>query len=219
MSEKNVSAIAKSLEARALARKAYFYDASAFCSHSSSISGTVGIRVAVKAEEANAIASAERYLKKLGGGESVASPMLGLDARTVHILWHLVRDGGETTMTTEERETKARNFPAFQSADWMMQHLSNDEIATLLNLVNAVTEKESPRERRIDPGTVDNYVAVLAALDDVTPASEIMAHWDREYLEQFIVTISRRLWVEMQANGSTVEPSEPVLEANDDSQL
>jgi len=178
------SEIALALEDRAKNRPTTLVDGLAFTGPGSSIVGAVAMRVATKQEENAAIAQAEVYVRDLGktGNVELKDPALIENARTVFILHAVCRD-----------PKRPNSAPAFMTPRFMMEHLTRDEIAMLLNHYNRMAEAASPFDFDLSPEKVDEAASQLAQLSGSDLADAIVQTKDRIWLEQFAIRVSMML--------------------------
>lgn len=144
----------------------------------------IKIRVATKAEQDIALVGAHRYAEtKAKDAPSAAQDqdLLG-DAKSAFVVFASCRD-----FETPEK------MPAFMAPEWMMDNLTADEIAYLLNLVNEVRTAESPAPKDLSDAVVEDLIGLCAenAGNDIPEA--VLAHMSREYLTSLAVLISMKL--------------------------
>lgn len=182
MSEKVKSEVVAQLEARK--RKLFDFEAQNFVGPGQGVIGKVKVRVATKAEQDRAIVSAHQYVARLTKGTEQAATDndILMDAKTVHILHTVVRDADSPDAIT-----------AFPSPQWMMEHLSRDEISVLLNHYNYVAAQCTPLQVDISEERVDAIAEFCAqhAGDDLSTIRLLTC--DREYLTELVVALSVKL--------------------------
>lgn len=184
MADEEKSEIALALEERAKNRPTHLVDGLAFTGPGSTLVGAVAMRVATKHEENVAIAQAEVYRRDLGksGNVEIKDPALLESANTVYILHSVCRD-----------QKRPNSAPAFPTGKWMMEHLSRDEIAKLLNHYNRIAEAASPFDFDLSPDKVDEAAAQLAQFSGTELADAVVQTKDRIWLEQFAIRVSMML--------------------------
>ncbi len=144
----------------------------------------IKIRVAMKAEEDRAVASAHRYVKELAGDTDAKNdPDILVGAKTCAILHTVCREGSDF------------DGHAFLSPEWMRDHLTTDHLSTLLNLYNEVRKAEGPAPKDLEDATVER---LLSACIEFVEAEEripqmALAACPREYLSEAFVMAAVKL--------------------------
>lgn len=146
--------------------------------------GKIAVRVATKAEQDRAVVGAHDYAKRLAGDNKDAAhdPDILADAKSAFIAHVTCRDAKQPD-----------KLPAFLSPTWMMENLSSEQIAVLVNLANEVRIHQPAVARDIADSTVEAIADLCEehAGDDIPEA--VLANMDREYLTHLVVLLSVKL--------------------------
>ncbi len=147
-------------------------------------SGKVAIVTATKNQQDRAIAGAQEYAKKLANGDerTANDPDILDDAKSAFIAHVVCRDPKQPD-----------KMPLFLSPGVMMETLTSEQIAVLVNLANEVRTKEGPAPKSINDETVEALAIACAdhAGDDIPEA--ILANLGREYLTHLVVLLAIKL--------------------------
>lgn len=185
MAEEEKSEIALALEERAKNRPTFLVDGLAFLGAGSKPVGAVALRVLTKQEENLAILRAEAYVRDLAksGGVELKDPSLLDSASTVYAMAEACRDPKRTHM------------PAFLTGKWMMENMTRDEIACLLNHYNRYAATQSPLQTDLSIDAVETEANRVAQLAETDLADAVVQTKDRVWLEQAFIRLSM-LWVD-----------------------
>lgn len=159
--------------------------------------GQVSIRVATKSEENAALLQAERFIREMTADSKseLKDPDIVDDVKTVHILHAVVRDAKDP-----------KNFPAFPSPKWMMQHLTRDEIGALLNISASYQAEVSPLRVTIDDESVELLADGLAQFASNPEATRIaFGDKTRAWLEEAMVLLAVKYDAAKTTIGAQVE--------------
>lgn len=145
------SPLVLALEARP--RKLHEFDASMIIGAGDKPIGKFYMRVATKWESNKAIVDATRWVEGVCAGTELAKsdPDLILDAKTCWILHSACRDHDHPDAMS-----------AFLSPTWMMEHLTTDQLAILLNYYNTVVDEEEKTKRTLSQTDVEKLIPALA---------------------------------------------------------
>jgi hypothetical protein len=147
----------------------------------------IAFRVAVKADEDNAVVGAHVYVNdKCKGADSAKSDSdILLDAKTIEVLHNVCRSASEP------------EYPAFPSPGWMRSRLTSDHAATLLNLYNEVRKAEGPSPRVIDNDTAEQLLGLALAAshaeEEIPTPTRVFAGCNREALSELLVVAAIKL--------------------------
>lgn len=182
MKDEKKSALVQAIEAHE--RKLFEFDAGAFMGISGKPIGKYKIRVATKAEADRALVAAHRYVHEITGGMETAvrdSDILN-DAKTCHILHQACRDSDSPS-----------DFPAFPSPRWMIEHLSTEQIAVLLNHYNECVKQEGPMRTELSNDTVEALASLCVNLSETDLPNAALVQCGREYLSELCIRLSLKL--------------------------
>lgn len=187
----------------AMGRRVYVYDVTGFFGPGAKEMPRLGFRVAVKAEDDNAIVLAHAYAQERSraAGDAAESArqdadLLG-DAKVIHALCEVCRDvrriGPDVSPSVNEPEWGVTQYSAFPGPDWMRKHLGTDHLAAMMRLYMKVRRRESPAP---DEAT-DERVEALAAMcrnhaSDTVP-DVMLAAYPHEWLTDAFVILSEML--------------------------
>lgn len=157
------SPLALALEARE--RKLHVIEVGGFFGLGDKPVHRLAVRVNTKAEQDSAIVAAHAYVadKTKGPGSEMARADADLltDAKAIEAVWRACRDPDDP------------RYPAFTGGpQWMREHMSTDQIAVLLNLVNDTAAQESPLRQELTA----EHVGSLAQLCADHAGSDVPAH-------------------------------------------
>lgn len=143
--------------------------------------GRIAVRVATKAEQDRAIAGAHDYAKQVADKTGAdRDPDLLEDAKSAFIAFEVCRDPDDAKQ------------PLFLSPRDMLERLSSEQIAILVNLANEVRWKEAGRpEITSDAVMALSEACAKHAGDDIPEA--ILARFNREFLTHAFVIQSAEL--------------------------
>lgn len=192
MSEKEyVSPISAAIAARK--RTVHPFDISGFFHLNGDAIPKIGIRVPNKAEQDAAILRAEADIANLTKAvESArADEDIVRDRKVIHIIQKACLDPNPQKDPDDPK--KVFYYPAFPSPQWIADHMTTEQIGTLLNLVNGVRAKESPEPEALDDATVESFhqAAVGPASYEIT--GEFLAGCGREFVCQLYLVEALRL--------------------------
>jgi hypothetical protein len=189
------SALAAAIEARG--RRAYVFDVTGFFGPGAREMPRIGFRVAVKAEEDNAIVLAHGYAhqRSLAAGDAAESArkdadLLG-DAKLIHALCEVCRDvkpvGGEIAPSANDAAWGISKYSAFPGPEWMRKNLTTDHLAALMNLYTEVRRAESPVPEDVTEERVEALGELCRnhAADSIPEA--VLAAYPREWLTHAFV--------------------------------
>lgn len=186
MADEEKSEIALALEERAKNRPTFLVDGLSFLGPGDKPVGAVAMRVLTKQEENVALARAEAYVRDLAksGGVELKDPSILESASTVYALAEACRN-----------PKHPGGMPAFSTGKWMMEHMTRDEIACLLNHYNRYAAAQSPLETNLSVDAVESEAARVASLAETDLADAVVQTKDRVWLEQAFVRLSM-LWAD-----------------------
>lgn len=143
----------------------------------------VKVRVVTKAEQDLALVGAHKYAagKASDMPDAAHDPDLLDDAKSAFVAFAACRDADEPD-----------KFPAFPAPQWMLEHLTTDEVAHLVNLMNEVRVKESPSPMSISDEMIDGIAELCAANVSSEIPESVLASFTREYLTHVVVMLSAR---------------------------
>jgi hypothetical protein len=158
--------------------------------------GVAKFRVPTKREQDRAVAGAYDYAKKLTETNEKAAedPDIISDAKSAFIVFEASRDASDP-----------EKFPAFYAPSWMMDNMTADQIAVMVNIVNEVRRKESPGPGIVDDEMVEQVATLCAdhASDEIPQLA--LSNMNREVLSHLVVLLSLKL-AEARAEVPEVEP-------------
>lgn len=141
----------------------------------------VALRVMVKRDEDVAIKAARAYVSGLAGSDAVSDPDVMLDAKNVEAMFRACRD------------PQNPENPIFPGPQWMRDHLTTDQVATLVNAYAEVRRKHGGADWGVDEERVE---AIVKACWDArgTELPELaLARIPREALTTVIVQLACKL--------------------------
>lgn len=164
----------------------------------------VKIRVVTKAEQDMALVGAHKYAaaKAADMPDAARDPDLLDDAKSAFVAFAACRDADEPD-----------KFPAFPAPQWMLENLTTDEVAYLVNLMNEVRTKESPSPMSISDEMIDGIAELCAANVSSEIPEKVLAAFTREYLTHVVVMMSAR---NAELRARVVELSQDIEEAVND---
>jgi hypothetical protein len=157
------SELAKAVEAATAERPCKIFPVSGLLGLAGAPIRKLAIRVNVKSEEDEALVKAHRYVIGLAGDlESVKrdGDILS-DAKARHALFEACREV-VTTQGPDGEEDKVTKWPAFPGPEWMTEHLTTDQIASLLHLYNQVRAEQAGWLEDFSEETVEDMLMVAA---------------------------------------------------------
>lgn len=143
----------------------------------------VKVRVVTKAEQDLALVGAHKYAEERtkAAPQAAKDPDILEDAKAAFIAFAACRDSADPD-----------KFPAFLSPEWMLEHLTTDEVGYLVSLANEVRAKESPSPISISDEMMDGLSELCAQhVSDQIPEA-VLAPFSREYLTHAFVMLSAR---------------------------
>jgi hypothetical protein len=201
LTDTHKSALALALEARE--RKCHEFEAANFLGAGAKPIGKVAIRIATKAEQDRAVLAAHAYVEKLAKGAQVDPRLVAddrdilTDAKTCHILHEVCRDSTDP------------KYPAFPGPVWMIEHLSTDEIAVLLNHYTEVLRTSGAIESDFSPDRVSAIACLLAEHADTDGPNLYLLRYTREQLTELCVLLAIKLAGEKErGDRSTLDAAE-----------
>lgn len=147
--------------------------------------GKIAVRVATKAEQDRAVVGAHDYAKRLAGDNKDAAhdPDILADAKSAFIAHVTCRDAKQPD-----------KLPAFLSPTWMMENLSSEQIATLVDMANDVRLRQpamASRPQDIDADAIAEFCWQNA--EDVEVALDHVLKMDRDQLARTVFALSVKL--------------------------
>ncbi len=143
----------------------------------------VMIRVATKGEEDRAVVQGNAYVKKLASDSGAdRDDDLLVGAKTCFVLHTCLRE-------------VTGKWGAFPAPEWMIDKLTTDQIATLLNLYNEVRKKEGPQPTTLDDESIEGMMRLLVEAADAEEAIPqwLLAAWSRETLSEAMASVAVKL--------------------------
>jgi hypothetical protein len=159
----------------------------------------VGIRVATRTEDDEAIIEAHKHaVKKAGDPNSAAvtDPDLITDAKTVEALYRICREvDPESIKANPDQPDKwaTTQYAAFRGPSILRDKLTTDEIAFLLALYLEVKRKEAPGATEISDETVEALAESCALNADNDVPEAVLAKYPRTFLTHSLVVLSVKL--------------------------
>lgn len=191
--EEQKSELSLAIEARK--RIAYPMDVNGFFGLGGKPIHRIAIWVNVKSEQDEAIDRAHIWLSQRTAESARTDPDLVFDTKTVEVLFSACRrcQSGD--------EEKGWMYPAFPGPAWMKKHLTNDQIACLLNLYHQVRQKENPLFLQLDWSQVEMVALACGENAYNSIPDELLARCDREWLMNAFILLARKY--KEAASGST----------------
>jgi hypothetical protein len=145
----------------------------------------IAFRVAKKMEENSAIITSHLWLRDKAGELKAISEDddIMLDLKNVHILLAVCR------RAEEGDEEKGYMYPAFPGPQWMMDHMTTDQIASLLNVYNDFRATLDPGFHALEFTHLEAMRTLCANVEDDKTA-EIVGSLSREWLAEAFIALS-----------------------------
>lgn len=124
----------------------------------------IAFRVNVKSEEDAALVQAHRYVAAVSAGAETAKHDADLlsDAKTRHALAVACREV-KTTVAPDGTETdEITKWPAFPGPEWLAEHATTDQIASLIHLYNQTRAEQAGWLEDLSDETVEDMLSVAA---------------------------------------------------------
>lgn len=181
MSERK-SVLVQKLEARE--RISIDADVEGFITLGGAELGKVKIWIATIQEQERAAAQAKAHIRETyrNQGDLAEDPDVIQNAKTVFILHAVVRD---------YRDPKS--LSAFPSPKWMMENLTRDEIACLLNLYNVAATQFSPLKYSLSDAELEKIVELSAGTAKVGLPPMHLAPLPEEVLREVVQRVCVKL--------------------------
>jgi hypothetical protein len=142
---------------------------------------TLKIRVATKGEQDRAVLAAHKYVDEIAKGVGVETQSASqdrdilTDAKTCFILFEVCRDVADA------------RYPAFPGPRWMIDHLTTDEIAVLLNCYGEVLRITGTLEYDLATDRIEALSQALAAVADSDVPNQLLLRYTREQVGEICV--------------------------------
>ena len=181
--EEYKSKIALAIEQRQ--RKLYPFEVQGFFGLGDKVIQRVAIRVAVKAEEDEALVAAHVRIKALASEdkEAMGDNDLKVDQKLIQILHRIC-------FSPDEETKDGVPYPAFPGPEWMRKNLTTDQIACLMNLYHEVRYIDGPMKATITTEDVCNRAIGLAKVSDTEIPEALLANTDRTWLTHAFILLS-----------------------------
>ncbi len=176
------SALARALRESAQARTLHRYPESGL------LGGKVAelvVRVPTKLETDQAIVDAHKYIDDMAGK---LEPVKGdadllLDTKSAAIVARALRDSDDPS------------FPAFPNADFVQRHLTSDQIASMVHLLNDARDREPGAQMGVTQETISFMVASARWLSTAPRehAVAFFARMNRERLIELVIALASLL--------------------------
>ena len=182
------SKLALAIESRK--RRAHDFDIQGFFGLGDKEIHKVAIRINTKSEEDASVVAAHKYAASFRGDGTQAARKDGdilTDGKAIEALFRACRTSGD-----EESEY---DYPAFPGPTWMRDHMTTDQIATLLNLYQEVRRVEAPVPWTI---TIPQVMQLAGACNDAADTNvpdEMLAQQSKEWIAQAFILLSQRLFL------------------------
>ena len=146
--------------------------------------GKVKIWIATIQEQERAVAQAKAYLKETYRNQpDIAEDADAVqNAKTVFILHAVVRDFRDP-----------KSLSAFPSPKWMMENLTRDEVACLLNLYNVAATQFSPLKYSVTDEELDKLIDLSAGTAKVGLPPMHLAALQEEVLREVVQRVCVKL--------------------------
>lgn len=167
----------------------------------------VRVIVLTKQEENDALRAAHVYVKQQAQGNegALADQELLIDSKHVEVVFRACKQTDS-------------NMPAFPGPQWMREHMSADELAVLVNVVNEVRAKCGPIDYTLDRDTLDAMRMRLARYGDTELPDLVLERVPREVLTSMVVLLAQDLQRALDAAAAldaATAPTEPVPETEE----
>lgn len=124
----------------------FIVDLTGFLSHDGSKLPRVAVRMNVKHEDNIAIITAHKEVERMiadadaKGTDAAADADLMVDMKTCQALWSAFREIDDEVSD----EDQTYEYPAWPTAEWMLQKFTQDQLAVLLNLYTECRKRRGP---------------------------------------------------------------------------
>lgn len=180
------SPFAAAIEARFAKRQEHEFDVDGYFGLGDKPIPKVAMRVPTAMEQVWAIDEAHRLLKVIAREpETRSDPDVLSDLKLCCLAFWAARAVGSTSK---------HSYPAFPSAEWMVKHMTNDQIGAIVQLGATVKRRESPTPVERNDDAVEALATALSVSAGTAQADVILAGIvDREALNDFLIAISDKL--------------------------
>ncbi len=159
------------------------------------------VRVPTKLETDQAIVDAHKYIDDMAGKlDSVKSDAdLLLDTKSAAIVARALRDSDDPS------------FPAFPNADFVQRHLTSDQIASMVHLLNDARDREPGAQMGVTQETVSFMVSSARWLSTAQRehAVAFFARMNRERLIELVIALAALLGPEAQPEPPATDEGAP----------
>lgn len=159
------------------------------------------VRVPTKLETDQAIVDAHKYIDDMAGKlDAVKSDAdLLLDTKSAAIVARALRDSDDPS------------FPAFPNADFVQRHLTSDQIASLVHLLNDARDREPGAQMGVTQETVSFMVSSARWLSTAPRehAVAFFARMNRERLIELVIALAALLGPEAQPEPPATDEGAP----------
>ncbi len=164
-------------------RKTYEFDIGPYVGLGERV-GTIAVRVPTKREQDLALVGAHEYIAKLADKNDRIKddPEILLDTKAAFIV-----------ATACRRASNPDKMPAWPSGGFIHEHLTADQIAVCLNIVNQVRAKDSPTPTAIDSQIVDALSVRYATMAETDLPDLEVAAMPHSYLVQLYIMTCAKL--------------------------
>lgn len=164
----------------------------------------VAFRVNVKSEEDRALVQAHLYVTNLAAGAETAKHDgdLRSDAKARHALFEACREVVTKRAADGTETDEVTKYPAFPGPEWMAEHLTTDQIASLLNLYNQTRAEQAGWLDDLSDDSVEDMISVAVESANRNPIARAgLAEMPREH----IVFLLERAAIKLQAARADLE--------------
>lgn len=137
----------------------------------------IKIRRPVKSELTKAVAGAAKAVDEIAGQSKSAKddPDLYSDVKSCWALHAACRDFNDP-----------ESWPAFPSPQWMMDNMTSEELAVLLNYYTEVVRRDGIIKEDVTPDDLEKIIFGVSTLNDMSATSMLLSRITRESLINII---------------------------------
>lgn len=163
-------------------RRCWSFDAAEFMGSGFPRGLTYRMRVARVDEQSNALDMAKNYVsaKTKESDKAKLDPDIYGNAKIAYLM-HAVCFDGE------------KNIPAFPSGKWLMEHLTVDQLAVLLNHYHEILRIQGPIDFDLSEERLEGLAALMAKHADTDAPNIALMPFTREQIAEMCVRLSMML--------------------------
>jgi hypothetical protein len=171
----------------------------------------IAFRICNKGEENDAVIKSHKWLLERAGELKAITEDddIMLDLKNVHIMFAACR------RAEEGDEEQGYMYPAFPGPQWMMDNITTDQLAALLNVYNDVRHKSQPGYYELTYDKMQTMMNICANTNDDVMAM-VMAEVSREWLAEAFIVLSKRYKNEDRYQSGGAEEGGPVSDSSED---